>query len=275
MPLELYNGPVELNDAAKTLLAKKLFPTGATSAQLKALDAAFRRQSLFSAQTVVEDLLAKYKEVLASLLNPETVQRPDRVTAENPSGNVTVGLHHTKAREVIQQFLKQQGLTAAPGTKGSLADITSSPRINLVIKTNSELAWGAGQFVSQNANPVRVQDYPALELYRLQAKRVPRDWQTRWLNAARECGDTDAANALDKHERMIALKSSPIWQALGDGAGGYDDTLGNPYPPFAFQSGMWTRDIDRATALRVGVLEEGEEAKPAAFDLAALFKEAA
>jgi hypothetical protein len=37
------------------------------------------------------------------------------------------------------------------------------------------------------------------------------------------------------------------------------DTLGNPYPPFAFNSGMWTEDVDRATAEDVGVLAAGAQ----------------
>jgi hypothetical protein len=44
---------------------------------------------------------------------------------------------------------------------------------------------------------------------------------------------------------MIAKKDSPIWQAIADGAGGYEDTLGHPFPPFAFNSGMDWRAVPR------------------------------
>ena len=79
------------------------------------------------------------------------------------------------------------------------------------------------------------------------------------------------SGALGLHGRMAALKSSGIWRALGDGEGGFNDTLGNPYPPFAFRSGMWTVELDRGEAEELGLLAEGEAAAAADFDLAELF----
>jgi hypothetical protein len=50
-----------------------------------------------------------------------------------------------------------------------------------------------------------------------------------------------------------------------------DGGLDNPYPPFAFGSGMWTEEMSRDEAQEAGLLEEGEKAEPAGFDLAGLF----
>jgi hypothetical protein len=55
---------------------------------------------------------------------------------------------------------------------------------------------------------------------------------------------------------MCALKTSPIWQALADGAGGFEDTLGSPYPPFAFGSGMAWVNVRRSEWKRI-CQEEG------------------
>ena len=52
---------------------------------------------------------------------------------------------------------------------------------------------------------------------------------------------------------MVARKDSPVWDKIGDGAGGYRDTLGNPYPPFAFNSGMDWEDVDIDTADGLGI----------------------
>lgn len=57
---------------------------------------------------------------------------------------------------------------------------------------------------------------------------------------------------------MVALKSSPIWAAIGDGAGGYQDTLGNAYPPFAFGSGLGWLEADAAESKGAGLGASGQ-----------------
>ncbi|MGN0886658.1 MAG: hypothetical protein ACI4RT_06635 [Candidatus Spyradenecus sp.] len=61
-----------------------------------------------------------------------------------------------------------------------------------------------------------------------------------------------------KGRRMVALKSSPIWEALGNGAGGFRDTLGNPYPPFAYGSSYEWSELSRAEAQALGLLKAVE-----------------
>ena len=117
--------------------------------------------------------------------------------------------------------------------------------------------------MNQNLTPEAVDEYPALELKRLYDRDVPRGtkdpddgWPARW-----EAGGGELIDG-----RMVALKNDPIWQALGDGEGGYDDTLGNPFPPFAFNSGFETVDVSRAEAEELGLISEGEEVEPAEID---------
>ncbi len=269
--MDLITAPTPFVEALKHLLAKKVAPADLSSADWKDMAAAVRNLSFFSARNDNGHTIDFIKSVVESVINPK------QETREESGQTVTTGFNPAKAAEVIMKKFKDAGYHAAPGEAGTITDLASPIRVNLVVKTNSDLALGAGNFVQQNANPVRVQDYPALELYRLESKKMPRDWEQRWIAAARASGDTDALAAFTKSGRMVALKSSGIWQALGDGAGGYDDTLGNPYPPFAFSSGMWTRDVSRAEAIALGLLDDGEEAKPAEFDFASLFnlKEAA
>lgn len=141
-----------------------------------------------------------------------------------------------------------------------------------------EVASGAGTMLSDNFDQETVDNYPAWEFTRLDDRETPRgfkrgrggvlvpvpgeDWPSRWRAAAQESGDDNAAQILQETGRMIALKSSGIWQALGNGAG-YDDALGNPFPPFAVDSGMWTDNISRKEAVELGLLGKGEKAKPA------------
>ncbi len=70
---------------------------------------------------------------------------------------------------------------------------------------------------------------------------------------------------------MIALKSSGVWQALGDGAGGYTDTLGNPFAPFAFNSGYGTDGIPYNECVKLGLLDAGDKPEGSGFDFMSLF----
>jgi hypothetical protein len=82
-------------------------------------------------------------------------------------------------------------------------------------------------------------------------------WPTRWEKAGEAVGWDDAVKA-----PMIALKDSPIWIALGNGAGGYRDTLGNSFPPFAFGSGMAFSAVDRARCQSLGLLGDRQTSGP-------------
>jgi len=166
-------------------------PTSLDSAGIRALDASLRRQSFFSAQTLLTDLLQSYKDKIASIINPVTVQRADRVTEQNPEGNVTTGINPTYARAGIKQLLRDMDYQPEPDEAGTIKDLSSNQRIILVLRTNTEIARGAGSFIQQNNADV-LDGFPALELYRLKGRVKVRDWEERWQAAADESGDTDA-----------------------------------------------------------------------------------
>ncbi len=251
--------------------AKVVMPTDLTSAEIRAaMPAMARRRAFFSSQTMFSDLLDGYKEKVGSILNPITEQRADRVTAENPQGNVTTGLNPTYARMEIKELLRSLEYHPEAGEEGTIKDLSSDARINLVLDTNVQTAQGAGRFIQANDADV-VDEFPAQELYRLEETAKQRDWPARWRAAAEESGDDDALRVLDETGRMVALKASPIWDSLGDGAGGYSDTLGNPYPPFAFNSGMWTQSVGRDDAEALGLINAGQKAESHPLDLENLF----
>lgn len=53
---------------------------------------------------------------------------------------------------------------------------------------------------------------------------------------------------------MIALKNESIWEDIS--------RFGTPYAPFDFNSGMDVRDIDRATAVQLGLMSARERVMP-------------
>lgn len=264
-----FDAPIEFREAVSQLAARKLMPTSLTSAELSQLNKQILRKSFTSAQTTLEGLLERYKAGVESIINPQQVLR------EGEELTVTEGYNPATLRTFIKDYLREISYEPEEGKEGGIQDLSSNGRINLVIKTNVELQHGAGRFIQQNANEDVVDLWPALELVRFEEREEPRDWEQRWKIASQVANDPGAARVLEETGRMVALKSSGIWQALGDGAGGYLDTLGNPFPPFAFNSGMWTEEVDRAESIELGLIGEEEEAAPASFDLGSLLEEEA
>jgi hypothetical protein len=263
MPIAFTN-PNSFVEAVADLAQKQLLPTNLGSAQLRQLSSAIKRQSLFSARTTITGYLDEIKTTVESIINPKLETRsPD-------AQPVVTGLNPATARGVLRDKLKELGYSATPGEEGTIKDLSSSARLDLVIKTNTELAQGAGRFIQAN-DPDVLEGFPAQELVRYDQKEQPRDWEKRWRTAAQVANDPGAAAALELQGRMVALKSSGIWQALGDGAGGFDDTLGNPFPPFAFNSGMWIQSVSREDAVALGLIKSGETPAPAEIDFANIF----
>jgi hypothetical protein len=282
---DLLDIPMQWTDVVKHLAAKDSLPTDLSSAELRQLPAALRRQSLYSARTLLDYHLDNIRDVVGSITQPQTIQRPDRVTDDNPQGNVTVGANPATARAALKKGLGDHGYIPAPEDKGTIKDLSSDARVNLVVRTNVQLCQGAGQFIQGNTEDA-ADLYPAWELIRIEDRETPRGekrekgalvpdpqngWPARFGAAAGESGDTDAARVLEETGRMMARKDSPLWQSLGDGAGGHEDTLGNPYPPFAFQTGMWTEEVSREEAVEAGLIEENTKVGPADFDIESLF----
>jgi hypothetical protein len=241
--------PTTPSDAARLFAGKNVLPTALDTQEIRnQIAASVRRQSLFSAQTVMKDLLDKYKDGISTLLSGKSNQATERLNIKN--------------------FFKSIGVEPS-GPDGELTDTSSDSRINLMLKTNVQLAQGAGHMIQQN-DPKVLDTYPALELVRFESRMKPRDWEQRWLEAARDSGDLKAYAALANGGRMIALKDSPIWDSLGS-SDLFPDGLDNPYPPFAFNSGMWTQDVDYDTAKDLGLIDEDTDVEPREMDFADLF----
>lgn len=130
----------------------------------------------------------------------------------------------------------------------ALADL-SEPRINLILSTQKRRAQSIGQLMAQN--PVQRAMYPAWRLVRTAWRAVPRkDWPARWAAAGASCGFQGALEG-----SFVALKDSPVWAALGRGEGGFKDVLGDPFPPFAFGSGMGWRRVSREECIQLGLID--------------------
>jgi len=154
---------------------------------------------------------------------------------------------------------------------GSPEDLLCRERLDLILDTNFDTGVGFANAQREN-DPDIVDAYPAWELvqggYREHHRGDPCyesgtpgaiGWKERWQEAAEKSGDYDALRAFKNSGRMAALKSSGIWQRLGNLWG---DSIGNPYHPFAWDSSMCTEEVDRDDADNLGLIGLRDEAKP-------------
>jgi len=251
---------ISFEQALDAHMVRSILPTTASSADLLELQARLKRQALFSARTDNAWYLQQIDNAIESIVNPHTEIRADRISAANPEGKVTIGSNQADAELILKEALQQLRYQPHPDERGTLKDLSSLQRRRLVVRTNVQLAQGAGHFMQAN-EPTVLDAFPAQELVRFEQRVKQRDWGSRWLSAATASGDTDAARIYIEFGRMVARKDSPIWDSLGD-PDLFPDGLGNPYPPFAYGSGMWVQDVDFETAEKMGLVTPSSIPEP-------------
>lgn len=148
---------------------------------------------------------------------------------------------------IFIQHLQENGLKKSDEYIGGVVEIVVSTwrafnaaRTNLKAQTIDTIA-----------------DFPAWKLTRFVDSSNPRkDWPARWRAAGDFVGWKGAVKPPGEYPEwsMIALKSSPIWDALGNGVGGFGDTFGLPYPPFAVDSGLAWDDVEDYECKELGLI---------------------
>jgi hypothetical protein len=152
-----------------------------------------------------------------------------------------------ESRKRLEEFLDSVDYQPEPGEEGTIHDLRSMRRIQVALRTNVQLLQGWAQ---KERGLAAQRAFPAWELVRLENKRVPRNWRERFVRAG---------GTLTPDGRMIALKTSEVWNELGNGD---EDSLGVDYPPFAWGSGMGWSAVSRREAKAYGLLENPEEERP-------------
>ena len=257
-----------VTDALKQWRGRSVFETDFGSAELRGLSRGLANRSIFSARTTSAEYLSEVSHVVVHILNGAMNQATGRLRLLKKLAELgydpAVGFPADMA-------------AIPPAERGSLQDLSSTRRLDLVIETNVRMAQNFGRMLAGN-RPYELREYPAWELARLFSREIPRGkkvvhgvisadpanaWEQRWADAAAAVDWDGVANA-----GFIARKDSPIWQALGEGEGGYTDTLRNPFPPFAFRSGMGWRPDKRTEAIRLQLVQPDEIPVPTTGTLA-------
>jgi len=222
----IFTEPVPFDEALNSRAVKELLPTAASSMELSAIAPELRERAFFSAR----------------VKNAELLQELDNGIDELLQGRVDVASIRTRLKEYEASI----GLlpTAADAPEGPLSDITSTARLDLILDTNVRMAQGYGQW-KQGQSAGVLDQWPAQELFRAEARNEEREWTGRWLGAG---------GTLHGGGRMIALKNDPVWTEIS--------TFGLPYPPFDFNSGMDVRDVDRDEAIELGLIDRDTQIAP-------------
>jgi hypothetical protein len=237
--------------AVKLAQERGLLPTDLGSADLQLLTQRLKERVFFSARTA--NLI--YLDALKKLVDRH-VQGEGR---DNDLAKLRL-----EAKQMLQRlgytpeggFPDDKGKPVPPARAGSLQDLGSDKRLNLIFDTQAALARGLGMKLR---NLQRQEQYPAVELVRYKDARQPdwrRDWEKRWQIAGE---NVEWQGAL--HDQMIALQTSPIWAALGSSAL-FPDALNVDYPPFAFNSGMGWHYIKAKEAEQLGLISAPATAEP-------------
>lgn len=218
--------PIESNRKSDYIDQKYSRPTDLKSEQIKEYwTTKMREQAMFSARTTVKEYLDSVKEILH-----------DYVTGvgevqDGPNKGEPISMGQGRARMLMYEKLMELGLVGPnEGDSKRIDDLASSIRLNLIIETQNQIAHSIDQLETAS-DPLQKVLNPCWELVRDEYRENPRNWLERWYKAANAVVWNGVAKNTD---RMIAKKDSPIWQELGN----EEDGLGNPYPPFAFGSGM-------------------------------------
>lgn len=219
----MFTAPISFREALQSREVRSILPTSLGSAELDEIEASILERAMFSARVESAEYLQTIADVLEAYIDG---------TADLAS-----------SRAQLKEKLREIGYVAEPDDFGTIKDFGSDLRTNLVLRTNAEMAHGYGKFI-QGQDPDILDEFPAQELYRGAPAIVPRNWIARW----------SAAGGGFPGGRMIALKNAPIWFAIS--------RFGTPYEPFDFGSHMITRDINRATAVELGLIDRDTQITP-------------
>lgn len=220
-----------ITDALAAAQKRGALPTSLGTAELRELGADILARSVFTARgtnAVFTDMLKKLVDRLAAGDMNEATARVTLLETLRALGYTPEG-----------GFPDAPAGSVPPALRGTLQDLSSRRRLDLIVETQRGLMIGAGQ-KNRGSTPDRLELFPAWELVRQLSVMVPRDWPARWTIAGGKPG------------RMIALKGDPIWGELGSPEN-FEDALSVDYPPFAFNSGMGWLEISKEEVARLGI----------------------
>lgn len=227
--------PTPWKEALASLRSRELLPTTLSSAQLKQINAELLRRSVFSAKVQNFAFLDRVAEVMGKIVDPT-------LTGQEQGSY----MDRATARLELRTLLQQLGYSPTEDgvTPGTLEDLSSDGRLNLIIDTNVQMEQ-ARAYTIQGQDEAILDAFPVQELVRVEPRIEERKWPGIWF---------DNGGQFYGGGRMMARKDDEIWLRISE--------FGNPYPPFRFGSGMGVRDVARREAVDLGVIAASDRVAP-------------
>jgi hypothetical protein len=235
----LFSDPITFDEALESREAKAVLPTMLDSRELEKIKSAIRDTAFVSAKVNNAGILQGIHQSIDDMLLTTVEQRPGGAKA-------TVGTSLPDVRQKITGVLDQLNYVSPAGKEGTIEDLRSQARQDLIVKTQVDMAHGYGFWKQGNTKAI-VNNFPAYEFYRAEERVEPRDWPERWEDAG---GEFYKGPADYPEGRMIALVDDDIWEEIS--------RFGTPYPPFDYNSGMSIRPVTRHECIRLGVMDKDD-----------------
>lgn len=219
---------IKASDALRLAIDRGLMPTSWGTKELREVARAVKDLSVFSARTTNAVYVQALKDRVQRYLSAG--YKGDRATLRLELKQELAQLGYSPETG----FPGDEKLGIPPAEPGSLQDLGSDRRIDLILETQLRLMTGKAQR-AKGLTAVALERYPFWELVRINERTKKRNWPKRWV---------EASGSLTKDQRMIAHKLDPVWEQIGSSEI-FDDALDVSHPPFAFGSGMGWKQIDQ------------------------------
>ena len=241
----IFEAPIPFREALPRQAVKSILPTVMSSAELAQVNPALLERGMFAARVINAEFLQRTSDLIAGILQGKT--KVDLPAMDQPT-----------ARLELKKLLREIGYAPEPEKAGTIQDLRTDARLNLVLETNTKMAEGYGWW-AQGQDEGTLDQYPAQELVRIEDRKERRNWYQRW----RAAGGTiypgnprglPLVQGPANEGRCIALKNDEVWTKLS--------RFGQPYPPFDFNSGVDVRDVGRDEAEELGLIRRDQVVQP-------------
>lgn len=219
---------VPLSDTIDYLTGKAPIPSELRSADWDRAPLWVRERSFFMAAVDEAEILQLFQDEATKIAAGEST--------------------NDESKRRLRAALDARGYRPTPGQEGTIKDLRSLRRMDVVLDTNVEMARGYGEWLTAQET---LASFPAWRYVRGRQAMVPRDWPAMW-NSARSVTFPDGASEARPGDEtsMAALVNHPLWTEPGF------NRFGAPYPPFQFGSGMTVTPMSRTDAKAEGLLPD-------------------